>query len=285
MPSLPSWLDKPQFILFYAMNPCDADISLYVEMAKEPVGKLALMLVTLDASQIVQNFFQPKNLRTKRHGRKGRRGGQNRRGFLPDVDDLVAEKLPGIEDMNMRPVGSGGRWILHGINAYERIVWPMFLIDQVGDTVFDTIMGVMESDKAVCPNIGRMLRRKFDGIFTGIQDWHAVNLPDLRYEFNVTTPNGFVAGVGAGTFTCTFSVTIHNGPVEDTRFRCGLVQNGDFNNPIDMDGYRDVPKNSEVQFITNATVTGPTQIQWYAEVETGTVGFTFAEMLILQIGN
>jgi hypothetical protein len=285
VPTVPPWLHRVQFIAFYAMNPCDAEMSLYVEMAKAPVGRLAAFILIPSVNEIVENFFQPRGLRSKRHGRKGRKGGRKGTPIIPDVDDMVARRLPGYEDVAGRPIGSGTRWVIHGINAVDRIVFPLVLVDQITNTIYDTIIGVIESDKATCPTIGRMLRHANSSLTTGIFGWTAENLPTLKYTHNVDTPNGFVAGVGAGTFSVTFSMkcTLFNDDPAAAGIR--ILSTGGDNFVIDQDGPRVIPDRTEIDFIASGKVEGPAIINWESFVASGTLGMSDLNLLIIQIGD
>jgi hypothetical protein len=282
---VPPWLHRVQFIAFYAFNPCDAEMSLYVEMAKAPVGRLAAFILIPSVNEIVENFFQPRGLRSKRHGRKGRKGGKKGVPIIPDVDDMVARRLPGYEAVMGRPIGSGTRWVINGINQVDRVVFPLVLVDQVTNTLFDTIIGVIESDKAVCPNYARMLRTSPGDLTTGLFAWTTTNVFQLKYAHNVDSPNGFVAGIGEGTFSVTFSmtVTLFHGVPADVGIR--LISTSGIDQIIDQDGLREIPPFTPIDFLCSAKVKGPEIIRWEWFVESGTLTSTDVSVLILRIGD
>jgi hypothetical protein len=286
MPSpVPPWLHRVQFIAFYAFNPCDAEMSLYVEMAKAPVGRLAAFILIPSVNEIVENFFQPRGLRSKRHGRKGRKGGKKGVPIIPDVDDMVARRLPGYEAVMGRPIGSGTRWIINGINQVDRVVFPLVLVDQVTNTLFDTIIGVIESDKATCPNIGRMLRSKDSDIIISFFGWHSVPVGTIKYIHNINSPFSPSAFVLDGTYSATVSATVTNGEASPMTVSLQLIRDTPVVQVVDELIDKVVPAFSSIDILVSAKIKGPTGIRWQWKSDPGTLGASDISAYILQIGN
>lgn len=263
----PPWLDRVQFILFYAFNPCDAELSLYVEMAKEPVGDLLVMLFVPDLGEIVENLFTPKGLRSKRHGRKGRKGGKGGKGFLPDVDEMIGDGVYGAEEFKGRKFGMGQRFFFTGVNAYERIAWPIVLIDSVTDTVFDTFMGVMRESTDSCPNIARMQRsNEFDIVLT-LRDWHAPQLDKLDYLVGIISTGSASALVPEGTFTCVMAGTFANTTTSDFDVGMRIFTTGEAEFVSEEIWPRECPAGENVHIITSIRVKGPAIVAWQVRAE------------------
>lgn len=195
--AVPGWLNKIRFITFYAFNPCEAPFMLYIEMAREPAHRTALVFLEFDLFAMVKRFFRPIGLRQRRHGRKGSRSGRGLRG-VPEIADMVAEVLPGQEEFAQRKYGVGTRLLYVLSDAYERVIWNIVLVELSTDFVYDSLLGVISSDRAKCPLIARIARAQSGAIEGGVGPaWRPHNLPELKYIKDY----GSVTGFGAVCFT------------------------------------------------------------------------------------
>lgn len=283
MPVQPPWLDRVQFILFYAFNPCDAEASLYVEMAKEPFGKLALFILTPDLKEIVETFFTPKGLRSKRHGRKGRKGGKKGKFGIPDVDEMFASKLPGSNEMAGRPYGMGQRFFFSGIQALDRVTWPMVLIDQTTNAAFDTFMGVMLEKKDDCSHIGRMLRKRGQGNVLALLGWHNPSVGTVVYINGINSTNEAAATVFDGTYTVVFAVAWYNDDTTDREVEMRISFQKDGIHVVDHVGPTVVPAGEAYHQIASARVEGMGVVTYEYRVTGGAIFSHSAEVMILQI--
>lgn len=279
----PPWLDKVQFILFMAFNPCDEEFGLYVEMAKKPFGKLALFLLVPDLQQIVQGFFTPKGLRSKRHGRKGKKGGKGGKGGIPDVDEMFAKKLPGQGDFANRSYGMGQRFFFSGVQALDRVTWPMVLIDQVTDTAFETMSGVMNASKEGCPNLGRMLRKGGNSIVLSLLDWHACPAGDLKYSIRVSTTSPQTAFLPEGEWSITVAQKWENTGTQTARAAVRIVHPGGSPGVLDTSSEITIPPGGEADTIASSRFTGPGVIAWEHRSFEHTMSRRGTDVFILQI--
>lgn len=205
--AVPSWLNKIRFITYYAFNPCEAPFMLYIEFAREPAKNTALIFLQFDLFAMVKRFFRPVGLRSRRHGRKGSRSGRGLRG-VPEIADLVAEILPGQEEFAQRRYGFGTRLLYVLSDTYERAIWNIALVEISTDFVYDSLLGLISSDRANCPNIARCARSVEFSTVGGVgPDFEPLNLPILHYvrQYNSTTGFGAVALVTRtiNVFACT----------------------------------------------------------------------------------
>lgn len=279
----PPWLDKVQFILFMAFNPCDEEFGLYVEMAKKPFGKLALMLLTPDLTQIVQGFFTPKGLRSKRHGRKGRKGGKGGKGGIPDVDEMFAKNLPGQGDYANRSYGSGQRFFFSGLQALDRVSWPLVLIDEVTDTAFETMSGVMNASKEGCPNLGRMLRKASGGNVLSLLGWHADPANTLKYAVRVTTTSGNTAFLPEGEWSITIAQHWENRGTQTADAQVRIVYPGGSPGVLDTSSKITLAPDAEGDTIASTRFTGPGVIAWEHRAFDHSLWRSYADVFILQI--
>lgn len=284
MPLRPPWLDRLQFIMFYAFNPCDAEASLYLEMAKEPVGNLALLLVEPDLSQIVQNLFTPKGLRSKRHGRKGNKDGKNKKGGFPSVDDIVADRIGEGSELPHRKYGMGQRFFFTGMQVADRITWPMVLIDEVTNTAFDTFSGVMLEKKEQCDQIARMYRKGGGYIVQELSGWAALAAGPLDYIVGMNSSFDNNCFVFDGVFSVTVAITWSNPTFSDKQVQCRIVRPGQEPAVEDETSPRTVQPGGTVQTISSARCKGPGVIAWERRSLGGTTVIDKVEVMVLQIG-
>lgn len=217
------FLDKVNFIVYYAFNPCQAPFWLYVETAKGPTGDFVLWLLQFDLFDFAKQFFRPAGLRSRRHGRKGSRK-DGKKGLLPDVSESYADKMPGRKDFAQRKYGSGTRWFYALSDVADRVTWPLALTDEVTNTVYDTLVGVMHVTKDGCPGIGRFMRSGSGGTYGGAGGyWHAFGLPILHYAVRCTSSGAFSVFLHDGKWTIFLGANVTAGKDEQEislRLRC-----------------------------------------------------------------
>jgi len=100
------------------------------------------MLLTPSLDEILEEYLHPKLGR--RRGRFGRLGGRRRydpraggirrafEGVVPDVDEMIAHRLPGREIFAGRTVHGLERWFWLGIDVLDRLLW-WWLLFEIGD--------------------------------------------------------------------------------------------------------------------------------------------------------
>ena len=156
-PESPNWLDKIKFITAYAWQGCEAPFSLYVEYSQAPAGRIALLLLTPDLGDIIQDFFKPAGLRSKRHGRKGRRSGAG--GFgVPGIDEMIARRLPQVDELNYRKYGFGTAITYEILDTIDRVSWTIAVIEMSTDLVFETLWGIVQANRDNCSTMARSMR-------------------------------------------------------------------------------------------------------------------------------
>lgn len=279
----PPWLDKLQFILFMAFNPCDEELTLYVEMAKAPFGRLALFIIEPDLKEIVENLFTPKGLRSKRHGRKGRKGGNKGKNLLPDVDDLIGSGIPGAQEFQGRRYGGAQRFFFSGVQAIDRVTWPLVLIDEVTDTAFETMSGVMLGSKEGCPNVGRMLRRRGPGNVLELLGWHSPSVTDLRYIKRYTSSHEAVCFVTEGTHSVTFAVSWENQLAVPRQVEMRISHQDGGWKEIAHIGPVTIDPGGSMDLMCSGRVNGGGNVSYEYRVIGGSIWTTKADVFILQI--
>lgn len=283
MRPVPPWLDRLQFILFMAFNPCDEELSLYVEMAKAPFGRLGLFILTPDLKEIVESVFVPKGLRSKRHGRKGRKGGDKGKGFLPDVDDMIAKKIPGTDEFAGRRYGMGQRFFFSGVQAVDRVTWPLVLIDEVTNTAFETMSGVMLGSKERCPNIGRMLRKRGPGLVLSLLGWHDPDVGELVYIKKYTSTNSATCFVTEGTHSVTFAASWENPAFEDIEVEMRISFQTDHIKEIDHVGPVTLGPGGTIDLMVAGRIHGPGVVRYEYRAVNASGWCNSVDVFIMQI--
>lgn len=132
MPRPPGIIDRVSYVVNFAEDPCEAPWTVYAELALPALGEALLALFVPSPDEIIENYLAPAGMRSKGKFRRGKgaKGGRIRRlGFVPDIDELIADRLPARQMVSARGVGKGVKylWVVHG--AMERILWYWMLID------------------------------------------------------------------------------------------------------------------------------------------------------------
>lgn len=134
---------------------CEDKWDLLVETALPAAGTALAVLVIPSPEEILENYLQPRGRRgqakraTQGFGRRQiTRAGQLRWwqkiGF-PDIDQIIAEHLPGRDFFEGRNAGTPERWFWKGIDILDRGLWYWMLLD-IGETfVVEWASGIMES--------------------------------------------------------------------------------------------------------------------------------------------
>lgn len=150
----PNLLQKLNFIVDFIIDPCDAPLMVYLELAVEPAGQLALGLVGLDPVDIVKNIHQPKNLKACRKAR-ARPGGRRAGKSWIDFDELVADMVKG--EKKLPPLQWDGKkaTFLGFAGAVERLAWNWYVASLVTDSVYDWMSAVYQTKYCAAKAGGR----------------------------------------------------------------------------------------------------------------------------------
>lgn len=150
MPDPPGFLNKFQFIKYFALNTCHHPFTLYVEFAFPPAVEASHSLLMLDLPQIARSLFRPKGIRTKRHGRKApkKRGGLSK--GVPDWNDLVAIEVKETFDVGERVVTDGVKQLWTFLDKFESILGKLFIVEVVEEWLYKWALLIDANDRAPC---------------------------------------------------------------------------------------------------------------------------------------
>lgn len=140
---------------------CADKWDILIETALPAAGNALYMLIIPDPDEILENYLQPRGRRgtakRAKQGfgrRQGTRWGQLRWwqkiGF-PDVDQIIADILPGRDFFAGRQAGAPERWIWRGIDILDRGLWYWMLLDLSANFVVEWGSGIMESRFCTSP--------------------------------------------------------------------------------------------------------------------------------------
>ena len=140
---------------FFAEN-CHAPWTVYAETALPALGMSLMMLLTPSPDEILEEFVQPAGLRS--YGRWGRRiessqKAKRSRGIvgaiddiIPDVDSLIAHRIPGYRRIAYRPISNGVRHLWRIYNVAELVQYRWLLVDAVSTFVYAWAENLRESE-------------------------------------------------------------------------------------------------------------------------------------------
>lgn len=117
---------------------CEGDWIVYVKTGLVAAGAALYLLLTPSFEEILESYLAPKPGR--RHGRRGQRGDRNRRPNpvgqrrlffnppIPDIDNAIADAIPGRQLIAGRRIGPGEYLFWKGIDVADRFAWYWLLI-------------------------------------------------------------------------------------------------------------------------------------------------------------
>lgn len=141
VPVNPSFEAKLQFLAKFMMDPCDAPLTVYLELGAPHFGNIIFGLTAPQAIDIAQNIHQPKTLGGCRRKRGGRRGGKPIRG-IPSLDDLVADKVNDSRSKPRQTVGGRKAWLYAGAGLLQRAAFQWYAATLAFDEVYNWLSAV-----------------------------------------------------------------------------------------------------------------------------------------------
>ncbi len=139
MPKPPGPIDKANYIAHFFEDPCHAPWTVYVELAAEAAGELALAFIEPTPADVLRFYVKPRGARSA-----GRFGGyiggeETEEGIqlLPDINEVVGTRLPFSEWIGESLVHDklAFFWALDGI--LERLLWYYLLAEMAEDFLFN----------------------------------------------------------------------------------------------------------------------------------------------------
>lgn len=239
LPPPPSFLDHLQFIKFYMLSDCESPNILYAEMALPIAGQIAVSYLGFDSHSFVKRLIRVPGGRAGRHSRGGRRsgrGGVRGRGLsgIPEISDMVADSLDPHRDMRGSFKTFGSRIIVVFDDVLERAGYMLFLGQVIDDLMWKPFAAILESDKRLCPNIGRLISRSEGGVITPLFQWLAIGMLTNEVNVGYTQSTGFGTTPLFGEHVFTWSGSVRNPHDQPSHMSFRFLRNGHPLEPIDV---------------------------------------------------
>lgn len=268
----PGYLDKIQSVVNFFEEPCSAPWVVYIELAKEPAGNVILALLSFGMDDVLRGFFRPKGLRTRRHGRKGRK---SRKGVgIPELGELLGSKLPGAEEVKARQHVRAGEklfWLVDGVT--QRLLWYWMVFDLTVDFFYEWTTLIQESEFcSKSGSAGCCYTSNHESILA-LVGWHAVSHNIREYQRGDCSASGAGGGVGPGTWDVSFSANVKDQDPRNPYVELAVVRSVNPFNPIsDIAGF-DATNPLNTGAIATGSLIGPATFITVARCGFGKVDF------------
>ena len=212
----PGIIDRVNAVVEMWNNPCETPWAVYVETAGPAALEALIQVVCFDIGDVLRFIFRPANVRSGRHGSRGRKGQHGRKP--KGIRAKLADKLPPFKKLQQRKMAQGVRnlWIIDGIG--QRLLWWWLVIDVATGFAYNWTSMIYKSERcqmALSP--GYAVRVGNNQIFLAITGWQDVGYPDLQYEKGAVSTAAFAFSCGDGEYSVVASLAVKNtGPLDNT---------------------------------------------------------------------
>lgn len=120
-------------------TPCEESWTVLLETALPAAGDALWLLLVPTPGEILENYLSPGSRSSGGKGGRGSRDTERRKGprgtlrrrwpGIPDVDQLIADNIPGRDAVRGRNAGSPTRWLFRGINIVDAVLWFFLVVD------------------------------------------------------------------------------------------------------------------------------------------------------------
>jgi len=143
---------------------CEGEWVLYLKTGTIAAGHGLYLLLVPSLEEIIESYLEPKAGR--RGGRRGARGererrrnriGQRRvyfRGGFPDIDNAIANKIPGRNFLAGRRIGPGKFLFWTGVRVGDFVLWYWLIVQATNTFATKWISGLIESGQCNALNSG-----------------------------------------------------------------------------------------------------------------------------------
>ena len=151
--------DKINFVLSAQRLGCQPPFNVQVKFAREPIGRLFLVMMTPDLDDMIKEWLRPGTDRYRKPARHGRK--RNRIAMLTDPWNSVATSpiqagkgiYPGIKL-------PGAKALFKVSDVADRVNWTSFLLESLVDIRFEQFLGALKLTKEGCENFAFVSRTK-----------------------------------------------------------------------------------------------------------------------------
>jgi len=257
MPKVPGYLQGFNGIVYLLENRCEDPWTVYLELAFPALGKAIITLLSFGMDDVIRGYFRPsKGLRGLRHGRKGRKGGRPR-GGIPEIGEMIGEKLPGRETFKQRTVSQGVKylWVIDGI--IQRGLWYWLVFDILNTFFYDWASAIFESNAGEDCGPDRLLAYGASDVSHALFGWNSPFLTDIQYNEGLNW-NWISTSLPANKrYTVIFGLDATSGPGLGGDIRVGLFTDGTFTTPIELGDVQFLEPESTLGCVVQAEIQGP----------------------------
>lgn len=160
-------IDRVNGVVSFLEENCHPPLTVYAETALPALGMGLMMLVVPSPDEILEEFIQPAGLRS--FGRWGRRTeqitearrarslGQRATDIIPDIDELIAHRIPGYRRIAYRPISNGVRHLWRIYDTIEQASYRWLIFDAVTVTAYAWAENLRESEPCSANRAGGFL--------------------------------------------------------------------------------------------------------------------------------
>lgn len=282
MPQPPDWLSLVKFVTKYYISGCERPWSMYAEAATDTSKDIAMAFLSLSVTDIVKEFFRPKGLRSKRHGRKGSKS-RGVTGGIPDPNEMVAKSVRA--DLGLEPpkyrLGNAVFYVVDDV--FDRVTWTVALFEMASDLIYSTLLGVLEADNSFCPQIARLGRRCGFGVEGGPgPEWEPLNMLQEKFKVGIISDNGFTCRVPEGQFVATLGVKMRRSSGSGgLRIR---IRTTDVPTKVIAESPSVIaPFETWTDLLCSGEVKGPVGLAWEVSVNGGFADTLVGDLVVLEI--
>jgi len=136
---------------------CQGEWVVWVKTGVIALGHALWLILTPSIEEILESYLQPKTGR--RGGRRGRSGERERRvnptgqrrlffgGGIPDIDNMLADTIPGREIVAGRRLLPGEFVFWTGVQVVDKVAWQWLLAEAATTFAVEWQSGLMKSEK------------------------------------------------------------------------------------------------------------------------------------------
>lgn len=244
MAEVPGWLKNEwdkitpnaqrwNMIVDFFIDPCEAPVWVYFELAKAPLAEFALAWFTISPQELAENYLKPNHPSrcTKRRGRKGRK---RRLPIVRGADEVLADKLPGRGAV----AGRNATFVTHAVFAtnelIERPLFWLMLFDLGEDFFYNWASAMIKSGYCQEKLIPMVRQEDINYRFLPSEGWRTVAELGPTKQRAGATINALQWNMPGGPHKTIFNGQLYNNNAHPATyaFRLGGYENSE---PIDED--------------------------------------------------
>lgn len=265
------------------MSGCEAPWGAYAEFAVPQSKEILMVFSALSVRDIVKEFFRPRGLRSKRHGRKGRKS-RGRAGGIPDPNEMWGKRLVENTDFNRRKYGTPTRIFYAVDDVIDRVTWTLTLVEMSTDLIYESLLGVMEHNGGNCDTLRRMWRKgnnRVEGAPLG--NWHPYTCGPVQYIKGVSSPNGAIIFNIGGLLSVTLGSSITS-YVQNTKVQVRFRNLDPPFQVYDVTDWIQVGPGINAEFVLNTQINSSQSVGIEARETVGFFDVIHDDLMVLDIG-